>query len=177
MDKKRFYKQVRRQENNEKRKVNIEVISEVVDLILDVANEAYEKTSKRKSRKLEKPEWREWMSIFADGKLVSHVVGDHQNSMSQQLIDEEMTREQSYDPLQDNSKQLENILDEMKYDPAYEDLLQYLGVSGMFNLATQAFYLEWGHINEINALEGLDFNFEFLESLIPPSNPELGRNL
>ena len=97
--------------------------------------------------------------------------------MSQQLNDEEMTRDQSYDPLQDNSKQLENILDEMKYDPAYEDLLQYLGVSGMFNLAAQSFNSEWSYINQINALEGLNLNFEFLESLIPPSNPELGRNL
>ena len=68
MDKKKFYKQVRRQEKLEKRKVNIEVISEVMDLILDVASEAYEKTSKRKNRKLEKPEWKEWMKIFVDGK-------------------------------------------------------------------------------------------------------------
>ena len=51
----------------------------------------------------------------------------------------------------------------MKYDPAYEDLLAYLGVSGMFNLASDAFNSEWGHINDINLLEGLNFNFEFLE--------------
>ena len=65
----------------------------------------------------------------------------------------------------------------MKYDPAYEDLLQYLSVSGMFNLASDVFNSEWSHINDISALEGLNFNFEFLDSLIPPSNPELGRNL
>jgi hypothetical protein len=47
----------------------------------------------------------------------------------------------------------------------------------MFNLASEAFNTEWNHINDINLLEGLNFNFEFLESLIPPSNPELGRNL
>ncbi len=65
----------------------------------------------------------------------------------------------------------------MKYDPAYEDLLQYLSVTGMFNLDSEAFKIEWNSINDLNLLEGLNINFEFLESLIPSSNPELGRSL
>lgn len=98
-DKKKFYRDVRRQEKLGKRKVNIEVISEVVDLILDVANEAYEKTQKRKNKKLDKAEWRDWMSIFSEGKLLSLVVGENNFSMSQQLNDEDSNKEQIYDPL------------------------------------------------------------------------------
>jgi hypothetical protein len=54
----------------------------VIDLILDIANEAHEKTLKKNNRKLDKPEWREWMKIFVDNKLVSQVVGENGRSMS-----------------------------------------------------------------------------------------------
>lgn len=32
-------------------------------------------------------------------------------------------------------------------------------------------------MSEINFLEGIKMDFQFLDSLIPPVNPELGRNL
>lgn len=144
----------------EKRKVNIEIASEVIDLILDVADQAYEKTNKRKNKKLEKPEWREWMSIFSEGKLVSSVVGDNQTTLSQSLVgDDELTKDSTEDPLLDPTKQIEDILDDMKFDPAYEDLLQYLSVTGMFNLQLEGFNAEWGEFQNINFLEGLDMNF------------------
>lgn len=90
----------------DKRKVNIEICSEVIDLILDVANEAYEKTQKRDKGKLDKPEWREWMEIFKNNKLVSSVVGDNANNLSLTLNDDDLTRDQSYDPLQDPNKKI-----------------------------------------------------------------------
>lgn len=46
----------------------------------------------------------------------------------------------------------------------------------MFNLNTGDFSNEWGQIKDVNFLEGINMNFNFLDSLIPPSNPELGRN-
>lgn len=63
------------------------------------------------------------MNIFVDNKLVSSVVGDHHNNLSLSLADDDLTKDQNYDPLQDANKQLEDILEEMKFDAAYEDLL------------------------------------------------------
>ena len=85
------------------------------------------------------------MDIFKQGKLLSTVVGDNANNLSLTLNEDEMTRDhhQTYDPLQDNSKKIQEVLDDMKNDPAYEDLLQYLSVTGMFNLNTGDFTFEW----------------------------------
>ena len=41
-EKRRYYQKVRREEKMKKRSINIEICSEVLDLILDVADEAYE---------------------------------------------------------------------------------------------------------------------------------------
>jgi hypothetical protein len=49
---------LRREEKKKKRSVNVEVCSEVIDLILDFANEAFDEQQKSKSGKLEKPMWR-----------------------------------------------------------------------------------------------------------------------
>lgn len=73
--------------------MHAEICSEVLDLIIDVANEAFEKTQKRDKRKLEKPEWRQWMDIFKDNKLVSSVVGDNHNNLSLTLNDNDFTGE------------------------------------------------------------------------------------
>lgn len=80
-------------EKKEKRKLHSEICSEVLDLIIDVANEAYEKTQKRDKRKLEKPEWRHWMEIFKENKLVSSVVGDNHNNLSLTLNDNDFTND------------------------------------------------------------------------------------
>jgi hypothetical protein len=47
-----------------------------------------------------------------------------------------------------NKRSLEDILDALKYDATYEDLLQYLSVSGIFNL-TQGLFPEWADINRL----------------------------
>jgi hypothetical protein len=57
-------------EKYKRRSVNIEVCSEVVDLILDIANEAWDESQKTKNGKLNKPMWREWMAYFKNNKLV-----------------------------------------------------------------------------------------------------------
>ncbi len=57
-----------------KRGVNIEICSDVIDLIMDVACEAYESTQQKHNKKLDKAEWRDWMEIFKSGKLVSRAI-------------------------------------------------------------------------------------------------------
>lgn len=51
--------------------MNIEIASELVDLIMDVTNETYEVQCASAKRKMEKDEWREFMDIFKQGKKVS----------------------------------------------------------------------------------------------------------
>lgn len=63
----------------------------------------------------------------------------------------------------------------MKYDQSYEDLLQYLSATGMFNLNS---FNEWNDdLKSMSMTEGINLDFSFLESLIPWANPELGRSL
>lgn len=59
-----------------KRAFNIEVCSEVIDLILDVADEVFEKQSVRKEKKFAKNEWKEWMDIFVSNRKVSLTIHD-----------------------------------------------------------------------------------------------------
>ena len=63
-ERKREHQSLRREEKYRKRAVNIEVCSEVIDLILDIANEAWDETQKSKNGKIDKPIWREWMGYF-----------------------------------------------------------------------------------------------------------------
>jgi hypothetical protein len=59
--------------------VNIEIASELIDLIMDVSNETFDIMKSRDDKKLTKEEWRDFMSIFKDGKRVSlrNVVKKH----------------------------------------------------------------------------------------------------
>jgi hypothetical protein len=70
-ERKKDFQALRRDEKSKKRGLNIEICSEVIDLILDIANEAYDEQHKSASGKLEKPMWREWMRYFKDNKVVS----------------------------------------------------------------------------------------------------------
>lgn len=65
------FRKLRREEKLKKRAVNVEIASEIIDLIMDVADEAYDFQEKQTGESLGKPEWRKWMSIFTDGKKVS----------------------------------------------------------------------------------------------------------
>ena len=64
-------KRIRREQKLKKRSVNIEIASEIIDLIMDVADEAFDFQEKKTGENLGKPEWRKWMDIFTDGKKVS----------------------------------------------------------------------------------------------------------
>jgi len=70
-------KQIRREEKMKRRNVNIEIASELIDLIMDVADEAYDyqeghkEEESEESRLMLKQTWRRWMDVFVDGKMVS----------------------------------------------------------------------------------------------------------
>lgn len=70
-DRKKDFNALRREEKAKKRSLNVEICSEVLDLIMDLANEAHDETKKQANGKIGKPVWREWMRLFKDNKLVS----------------------------------------------------------------------------------------------------------
>ena len=70
-DRKKDFNALRREEKAKKRSLNVEICSEVLDLVMDLANEAHEETKKHANGKITKPLWREWMRLFKDNKLVS----------------------------------------------------------------------------------------------------------
>ena len=55
----------------QKRRVNIEIASGIVDLMLDFADEVYDVTNAQAGKKLTKAQWREFSGIFVDGKKVT----------------------------------------------------------------------------------------------------------
>ena len=50
--------------------------SEIIDLILDIADEVYDKQSARKQKKFKKNEWKDWMDIFISNRKVSLTIHD-----------------------------------------------------------------------------------------------------
>lgn len=95
---------------------------------------------------VDKPTWREWMDIFVDNKFVSKVKVDPSIDQSNAIPDDE---DEIIDIFEETGvTNLEDILDQMMYDRAYEDMLQYLSVSGMFNLSFGEFQ-EWNDINKL----------------------------
>jgi hypothetical protein len=77
--------------------------------------------------------------------------------------------------LNDNAKELDEIMDEMKYDQSYDDMLQYLSVVGSFNLAGGTFS-EWYDMSSLATAESIQLDFKFLDSITPSLNPDLGSN-
>lgn len=65
------YAKVAKEQKAKKRRVNVEIASEIVDLLLDLGNEAYDVVRNNENKKLTKEDWREFMNIFKDGRKVS----------------------------------------------------------------------------------------------------------
>ena len=113
-----------------KRNVNVEIASELVDLIMDVADEAFDFQEKGE-KQLDKPTWRSWMEIFKQGKKVSE-----QNM----IVEEEDIPPQADSQLNliGTSITPQQLIREVKNDPVYEDLLTYITMSGTMNLRLTA---------------------------------------
>ena len=65
------YEKIKKVKKTERRKVNIEIASEIIDLIMDLGNEAIDIMKGREDKKLTKEEWRDFTTIFKEGKRVS----------------------------------------------------------------------------------------------------------
>ena len=65
------YEKIKKVKKTERRKVNIEIASEIIDLIMDLGNEAIDIMKSREDKKLTKEEWRDFTTIFKEGKRVS----------------------------------------------------------------------------------------------------------
>ena len=62
---------MRREQKHAKRAVNIEIASEIVDLIMDLQDEVFKSQQTASNNKLSKNEWREFLDIFKQGRKVS----------------------------------------------------------------------------------------------------------
>ena len=65
------HKDVQKEQKAKKRHLNIEIASEVVDLVMDVSEEAFDFLSNLQNAGftdedtlVPKPQWREWMEVF-----------------------------------------------------------------------------------------------------------------
>ena len=121
---KRETKELRREEKFKKREINIEICSEILDLIMDVCDEASEQGE------MHKPKWREWMEVFTEGKKVSEInlviQEDEGNSMKDSMAHLLKGSSTTMDP--------SKILQEAKNEPIFEEFMQYIAMSGPLNL-------------------------------------------
>ena len=61
----------------------------------------------------------------------------------------------------------------MQHDQAYNDLIEYMGVNGQFNLALPDLIPEWDSFKDIVEKCCPEMGYEFLDSLLPVVNPYL----
>lgn len=118
------------------------------------------------------------MGYFKSGQLVGKarrgLLNQEESAFAIPSAEPTITDE-STDILEDPRRSLDEILDVLKYDATYEDLLQYLSISGIFNL-TQGDFPEWGDIQRLMT-QFSQLNPFIVESLIPHHNPGMGRML
>lgn len=148
---------LRREEKSKKRGVHVEICSEVIDLILDIANEAYDEQQKAASKKLEKPMWREWMKYFKENKLVSRArrgllnVPEAENPFA--IVSNRSAFQEEVDILEDIKKPITEVVEAVKNQQCYSDFLEYLSTTGIFNL-TDGRYEEWFELSNYTAALG-----------------------
>jgi len=181
----------RREEKMRKRHVNVEIASELIDIIMDVADVAYNKlvdapahaTAEdreqyttmvfEEDQLIKKAEWRHWMSIIAGGKKVSE----------EKLVissDDPATKAADSMPQlgMSTTQSPYKLICEMKNEPIFDDLLQYLCMCGPVNLRLVAAE-KWHQFRDIfqkdQNLASLNLELDFLNGLYIPKNKELGR--
>lgn len=111
----------------EKRVVNIEIASGLVDLILDLADETFEVVDTSEDNQIPNPDWRNFISIFKSGKKVSL----RNVTQAPAASDDSSNR----DALKiDKDAQAHEIQKEFWSDPSMLNLYEYLSGSGAFNI-------------------------------------------
>ena len=124
------YAKIRKVEKTAKRRVNIEIASGVVDLLLDLSEEVFSTSQTQAGNKLTKAQWREFTDIFAQGKKVSL------RNVVKKVVSAEDNGEEMEGMLKvDSSTQPYQILAKYRNEPSLLDLQEFMTSSGMFNLA------------------------------------------
>ena len=112
-----------------KRRVNIEIASGIVDLVLDMADEVYDMTLQAPNKKLTKAQWREFSGIFVEGKKVSL------RNVKKAIVDADAVRKEDDGALQiPEQVPAFRLLSIFNKEPALHDLFQFISNSGLFNL-------------------------------------------
>ena len=181
----------RREEKRKKRRVNIEIASELIDVILDVADVAYnslldapvEQESPDidqfttqifgEEQLIKKAQWRHWMGIIASGKKVSeeNLVISTDDAAGQKHADSmpQIGLSTAQGPYK--------LMSEMKNESIFDELLQYVCMCGPLNLRLVAAE-KWHQFKETvdndKSLANHNMNLSFLNELYVPKNRELG---
>lgn len=181
----------RREEKRKKRQVNIEIASELIDVILDVADVAYNSLIDAPAEQqpadhdqltthvfgedqlIKKAQWRHWMGIIASGKKVSeeNLVISTDDTTGQKHADSmpQIGLSAAQGPYK--------LMSEMKSEPIFDELLQYVCMCGPLNLRLVAAE-KWHQFRETiendKSLAGHNMNLNFLNDVYVPRNKELG---
>ena len=131
-------KQTRREDKLKKRRLNVEIASEIIDLIVDVADESYDYQmhcrEQGEEEQITKEVWRKWMQCFEEGNKVSElniVINKEESQVSE-------TKETN--PLAimlgagDDKISPSQILDKIQNESIFNDFMQYLSMCGPLNL-------------------------------------------
>lgn len=182
------YKLQREAEKSRKRGLNIEIASELIDLIMDVADEAFELTEElalkegldEEDQLITKPQWREWIDIFVSGMKVSEY--KLKQSMEGQA---ELESERSTSVVPDSMAELMSavtdpyqLLNEVQSEATYDDFLQYICMCGPLNLRLVAAD-KWHQFRSMlnkDKPQNSQSNL-YLNELFIPKNYELGKFL
>ena len=108
-----------------KRKVNIEIASGLVDLLMDLQDETFKIMMADPKRQVPKPQWREFIQIFKDGKLCSN-----RNVKAAPVISDEKTEVEKSDF--DTSGAAYDLLLKCVNEPYLSNFYDYLSLSGQF---------------------------------------------
>ena len=114
----------------QKRRVNIEIASGVVDLIMDLAEEVFQTTINQNGKKINKAQWREFTNIFIDGKKCSL------RNIRKSIVDADAVQkgeEEGAIHVSPNASAVQ-ILSRFNKEPALHDMFQFISSSGLFNL-------------------------------------------
>ena len=128
-DQRKQYAALRKEQKWARRRVNLEIASGLVDLLMDVAEETYATQQSNPGKKLKKEQWREFMDIFKAGKKVSlrNVVKKVAQLDSSQTQDGMLAIT--------GKEHITELLAAFKNEPSLDDFLQFVSGSGMFNLS------------------------------------------
>lgn len=124
------YAAINKTRKAQKRRVNIEIASGIVDLIMDLSDEVFDVTQAQAGKKLSKAQWREFSSIFVEGKKVSL------RNIKKQLVDADQVDKQESDGSLHIPQNLSavQLTSKFRKEPSLHDLYMFVCNAGLFNL-------------------------------------------